>query len=682
MGSRIHLNTSQEIQTQYLTRLIASQHYQTRRLIAGATEASRTRGTSPAPISALPRETSPARSQLAVSIFDAAEEESIPSLWAILRQDPSTIFAFDEIGQTALHIAAAKGNPELVAYLIRNGAKLNPDDNGGKTPLHCAILCENDVVVRALVSNGADVQAKDVDSRTPKDYTNPSSLLEWTLTFGAHLEARNSERYTALYHFASNGDLDAVRSLLDQGADVEAEGRWERTPLMEACDQGYVEVVKLLLARGANTEKLDDRKGTAIILAGLHGHTRVAEQLLDNGANINAQNQHAYTALAETCSHGREEMARLLLQRGAETETGRYAPLHEAAEGGYTNIVCDLLDHGAKIDANNDRFNWTALAEACWHGHLEVVQILLSAGAYTETHDYGLCCTPLIKAASKDYTPIVVHMLDQGKADIEGVDKEGRTALFHAVLGGHARTVQALLDRDANTEIHDSLHYTPLCRAAQSGRLAIVEKLLLANADIHASKYQSWTPLAEASYHGFPEIVMALLAYGANTESRDSMRYTPLNRAAQAGRLSLVILLLDTGKANIDAANHGGWTSLAEASFHGYHDVVKALLARGSSIEIKNDSDHTPLDLALIKKRKLVINEFRIHSHVDADRRGDERSKTKRPRFNYAVYWVAPALRLFEYMGIGWKICWFIAWIIAMNMGWVVIIRGLGRDTG
>ncbi len=168
------------------------------------------------------------------------------------------------------------------------------------------------------------MRAKDVYGWTPKDYTNPSSLLEWTLAFGAHLEARNGKRYTALYDFAFNGDLEAVRSLLWQNADIEAVGYWERTPLMEASDHGHVEVVKLLLARGAISEKTDDHKGTAIILAGWHGHTRVAEQLLDNGDNgakIYAQNQYVYTALAETCSHGHEEMARRLLQRGAEIET-------------------------------------------------------------------------------------------------------------------------------------------------------------------------------------------------------------------------------------------------------------------------------------------------------------------------------------------------------------------------
>ena len=139
--------------------------------------------------------------------------------------------------------------------------------------------------------------------------------------------------------------------------------------------------------------------------------------------------------------------------------------------------------------------------------------------------------------------------------------------------------------------------------------------MLLANGNVHASNWQNWTPLAEVSHHGHPKIAKALLAHGANTETRDHLEYTPLNRAAQAGRLSLVILLLDMGKANINAANRDEWTSLAEASFHDYPDVVKALLDRGASVETKNSNNQTAVDLAVRKRHKLVINEFLSHGH-------------------------------------------------------------------
>ncbi len=155
------------------------------------------------------------------------------------------------------------------------------------------------------------------------------------------------------------------------------------------------------------------------------------------------------------------------------------------------------------------------------------------------------------------------------------------------------------------------------------------QETVLANANVHASNCHNWTPLSEASHHGHPKVAKALLAHGANTESRDNLAFTPLNRAAQAGRLSLMILLLDMGKANINATNHDDWTSLAEASFHGYPDVAKALLDREASIESKNSDHETALDLAVRKKHKLVINEFLIHGNfcTDRDRRGKLFSK-------------------------------------------------------
>jgi len=197
---------------------------------------------------------------------------------------------------------------------------------------------------------------------------------------------------------------------------------------------------------------------------------------------------------------------------GLRHTTDGYAPLHQAALNGYTITVCDLLDHGAKVDGSNNRAYWTALAEACRHGHSEVVQVLLSRGTLTETHDYGFLCTSLTRAAIKGHTSIVVKMSDHDKTNIKGVDKEGRTALFHATLEEQAGTVEALLDRDANTEIQDSMQSTPLCRAAQSGRFAIVEKLLLANANVYASNCHNWTPLSEASHHGHFKVAEALLS--------------------------------------------------------------------------------------------------------------------------------------------------------------------------
>lgn len=48
--------------------------------------------------------------------------------------------AKDEVGRTALHVAALQGRPGVAQVLIANGADLHARDKEGCTPLACAAL--------------------------------------------------------------------------------------------------------------------------------------------------------------------------------------------------------------------------------------------------------------------------------------------------------------------------------------------------------------------------------------------------------------------------------------------------------------------------------------------------------------------------------------------------------------
>jgi ankyrin repeat protein len=70
-------------------------------------------------------------------------------------------------GQTALHLAAAKGHGSTVNLLLDRDANIDAKDQDNSTPLHLAAAKGHDSTVNLLLDAGADIDAKDQDNSTP-----------------------------------------------------------------------------------------------------------------------------------------------------------------------------------------------------------------------------------------------------------------------------------------------------------------------------------------------------------------------------------------------------------------------------------------------------------------------------------------------------------------------------------
>ncbi|KAJ1464950.1 ankyrin repeat protein, partial [Baffinella frigidus] len=124
-------------------------------------------------------------------------------------------------------------------------------------------------------------------------------------------------------------------------------------------------------------------------------------------------------------------MARLLILAGAEVNTTgcskNYTPLHEAARGGYHEIVKLLLEYEAKCDALCDR-KLTPLAPlhlTCRKGLFEIAQLLLEGGA--NVHSVGTSrYTPLHEAARAGHL-LLVELLLKHMANVDAECSHGHT---------------------------------------------------------------------------------------------------------------------------------------------------------------------------------------------------------------------------------------------------------------
>ncbi len=112
-----------------------------------------------------------------------------------------------------------------------------------------------------------------------------SLLILFTLLFfnvSVLAQGTKQELNDQMWEAARQGDVAAVKALLDKGADVNAKFRYGATALFKAAERGNAEVVKALLERGADVSVKDTFYGaTAMTWALDHSHVEVVRLLLE-----------------------------------------------------------------------------------------------------------------------------------------------------------------------------------------------------------------------------------------------------------------------------------------------------------------------------------------------------------------------------------------------------------------
>ena len=151
---------------------------------------------------------------------------------------------------------------------------------------------------------------------------------------------------------AQRGDVQAVRSLLQQGADPNAAQSDGLTAMHWAAQRGDVEILEALLYAGATLEPL----------------TRLG----------------SYTPLHLASRSGHGDFVRTILEAGSKpdvfTSTGVTA-MHFASQANSPGAIVALVDHGADIDAADKFSDRTPLMFASVRNATDAMQALVNAHA-------------------------------------------------------------------------------------------------------------------------------------------------------------------------------------------------------------------------------------------------------------------------------------------------------------
>ncbi|XP_063088282.1 ankyrin repeat and KH domain-containing protein 1 isoform X4 [Cavia porcellus] len=398
----------------------------------------------------------------------------------------------------------------------------------------------------------------------------------------------------SLAEACSDGDVNAVRKLLDEGRSVNEHTEEGESLLCLACSAGYYELAQVLLAMHANVEDRGNKGDiTPLMAASSGGYLDIVKLLLLHDADVNSQSATGNTALTYACAGGFVDIVKVLLNEGANIEDHNengHTPLMEAASAGHVEVARVLLDHGAGINTHSNEFKESALTLACYKGHLDMVRFLLEAGADQE-HKTDEMHTALMEACMDGHVEVARLLLDSG-AQVNMPADSFESPLTLAACGGHVELAALLIERGANLEEVNDEGYTPLMEAAREGHEEMVALLLAQGANINAQTEETQeTALTLACCGGFSEVADFLIKAGADIELGCS---TPLMEASQEGHLELVKYLLAAG-ANVHATTATGDTALTYACENGHTDVADVLLQAGADLEHESEGGRTPL---------------------------------------------------------------------------------------
>ena len=300
----------------------------------------------------------------------------------------------------SLAAAAAAGDLERVRKMVEAGVPPDVFDEQERTALYMAVSRQHTEIVDFLLKQG-------VDGLVP------------------------------LMAAVRAGDITITKKLLDAGADVNR-GKETITPLMTASYYGHLEVAKLLIGRGANVAKEgktpdgSKEKVTALSIAAAGKHIELAKMLLDAGAPLKDRKP---MLLVDAARRGDLKAMTQLLAEGAKPDEidplTKTRPLTAAAHAGQVESVAALLKVGAPVSTGREMpplLNAMSAVESKSRGkpmpaaetanYVEVVKLLIAAGAKADVNFYGFSalslakqakCKPLIElleAAAKEQKPI------------------------------------------------------------------------------------------------------------------------------------------------------------------------------------------------------------------------------------------------------------------------------------
>ena len=384
-----------------------------------------------------------------------------------------------------------------------------------------------------------------------------------------------------------------LRQALKSGADLESPSTGEEslTLLQEALKSGKDEAARILIDAGANVNAGASARHSekACMARGYHVKSFTCDCKVRG-----PKSPMALAAQSSACVNLIPE----LVEKGAIIPKRNPVLLHAIMQKASVNTLSCLISAGADINQCSLWEEVTPLSAAAKRLNLQVVQLLLDAGANPNgplKPEYSKLFTrygslnrrfqsPLLCALKENYhheddSCDVVRLLLEFGAD-------PNISALDIILEQRSRlSSEEICKLYEQYDKEEPFLLYPLQAAAKLDNIELVKLLLQHKASVN-SAYGTPT-LAVAVSQSSIETVRLLLSQNADPNGLGRQYYcrSALEAAVEKENLELIDLLLESGAdVNKCSASHGGRTPLQRAAENGKERVIEHLLKHGASM--------------------------------------------------------------------------------------------------
>ena len=398
---------------------------------------------------------------------------------------------------TALHYSARSCTTNVTNLLVQHFSDVDCPDNNQRTPSFIAATMGQVGILMVLFERGANLHltAANLDIESASHSHDPVTECK-----------RKKCGYSLLHTAAQEGNVDAVKFLLEHNVSISRPTGVNNTPLQLAAANGHLETVEILKKAGGILDEFSLHHSAA------GGHRQVVQYLLREG-------------IKDTCIRSTPSM-----------------PLTQE----------DLEMKATKIylyDNQHLHLRETALHAAVRRGHVSVIELLL------REDQNAVNCTN-----SAGRNPQHEAVLLNNYNTLKVLLQSGANATVHCDTGiSNIHFETFVLGKFENKRC--PCGFSPLHIAAMYGHHSIAELLIEHKADVNAGDCNGSTPLHVASCQGMSSLIILLVNSGADINVRSQNGSTPLHSAAACHTTGVLDTLIYLG-CDCLAIDNEGMTAL------------------------------------------------------------------------------------------------------------------------